>query len=299
VFAACHPALTEESRVALTLRVLGGLTTEQIARAFVVSEQAVAQRIVRAKKTLAERGAPFEVPRGPALAARLASVLEVLYFIFNEGYTATAGSDWMRPALCDDALRLGRILAELVPRASEVHGLVALMEIQASRIGARTKPDGEPIPLFEQNRARWDRLLIARGLAALARGHAIAGPAGPYLLQAAIAACHARAPRPEDTDWTCVVALYDRLAEVMPSPIVDLNRAIAISMAEGPAAALPLVDALAAHRALAGYHLVPAVRADLLTRLGRKEEARTELERAASLTKNERERALLVRRARD
>ena len=297
VFASCHPALSAESRVALTLRVLGGLTTEEIARAFVVSEPTIAQRIVRAKRTLAESGAAFEVPRGKELAPRLASVLEVVYFVFNEGYAATAGGDWMRPGLCEDALRLGRILAELVPNEAEVHGLVALMEIQASRIGARTLPDGTPIPLFEQNRARWDRLLIARGLAALARGEALGQPRGPYFLQAGIAACHARARTPEDTDWQRIVAIYDELANATPSPIVELNRAVAISFADGPAAGLAIVDEIANVPALEGYHLVHAVRADFLTRLGRLDEARAELERAASLTKNERERALLRKRA--
>ncbi len=297
IFASCHPTLGAESRVALTLRVIGGLTTEEIARAFVVSEPTIAQRIVRAKRTLAESGAAFEVPRGKELAPRLASVLEVVYFVFNEGYAATAGENWMRPGLCEDALRLGRILAELVPNEAEVHGLVALMEVQASRIGARTLPDGTPIPLFEQSRARWDRLLIARGLEALARGEALGQPRGPYLLQAGIAACHARARTPEDTDWPRIVALYDELANATPSPIVELNRAVAVSFADAPAAGLAIVDEIANVPALQGYHLVPAVRADFLTRLGRLDEARAELDRAASLTKNARERALLRKRA--
>jgi RNA polymerase sigma factor (sigma-70 family) len=297
IFMSCHPSLGAESRVALTLRVLCGLTTEEIACAFVVPEATAAQRIVRAKKTLAESGALFEVPRGEERAERLGSVLEVVYFVFNEGYVATAGADWMRPALCEDALRLGRILAELVPNEAEVHGLVALMEIQASRIGARTLPDGTPIPLFEQNRARWDRFLVERGLAALGRGEALGGTPGPYLLQAGIAACHARARTPEDTDWRRIVALYDELAATTPSPIVELNRAVAVSFADGPAAGLRIVDELEDVPALAGYYLVPAVRADLLSRLGRRSEARAELERAASLTKNERERALLLKRA--
>ncbi|MBX3228684.1 MAG: sigma-70 family RNA polymerase sigma factor [Labilithrix sp.] len=297
VFASCHPALSPDARVALTLRVLGGLTTEEIARAFVVPEPTIAQRIVRAKRTLAESGAPFEVPRGKELAERLASVLEVVYLIFNEGYAATAGGDWMRPALCEDALRLGRVLAELVPREAEVHGLVALMEIQASRVGARTGPNGEPIPLFEQKRARWDRLLIQRGLAALARGEALGGARGPYLLQAAIAACHARAGAPEATDWRRIVGYYDELAELTRSPIVELNRSVAVAMADGPAAGLALADAVAASGALDGYHLLPAVRADFLTKLARFDEARAELGRAAKLATNERERALLLERA--
>ncbi len=297
VFASCHPSLSAESRVALTLRVVCGLTTEEIACAFVIPEATAAQRIVRAKKTLAESGAPFEVPRGKELRERLTSVLEVVYFVFNEGYVATAGGDWMRPALCEDALRLGRILAELVPNEPEVHGLVALMEIQASRIRARTLPDGTPIPLFEQNRARWDRFLIERGLVALKRGEALGGAPGPYLLQAGIAACHARARTPEDTDWRRIVATYDQLAGTMRSPIVELNRAVAISFADGPAAGLAIVDELANMPALEGYHLVPAVRADFLSRLGRRDEARAELQRAASLTKNARERSLLLKRA--
>jgi RNA polymerase sigma factor (sigma-70 family) len=297
IFMSCHPSLSAESRVALTLRVLCGLTTEEIACAFVIPEATAAQRIVRAKKTLAESGALFVVPRGKERAERLGSVLEVVYFVFNEGYVATAGADWMRPALCEDALRLGRILAELVPNEAEVHGLVALMEIQASRIGARTLPDGTPIPLFEQNRARWDRFLVERGLVALERGEALGGAPGTYLLQAGIAACHARARTPEDTDWRRIVALYDQLAAAEPSPIIELNRAVAISFADGPAAGLQIVDELAKVPALAGYHLVPAVRADFLSRLGRRGEARAELERAASLTKNDRERALLLKRA--
>ena len=297
IFASCHPLLSAESRVALTLRVVSGLTTEEIACAFVIPETTAAQRIVRAKKTLAESGAAFEVPRGKELAERLSSVLEVIYFVFNEGYVATAGGDWMKPALCEDALRLGRILAELVPNEAEVHGLAALMEIQASRIGARTLPDGTPIPLFEQNRARWDRFLIERGLVALKRGEALGGAPGTYLLQAGIAACHARARTPEDTDWRRIVAIYDQLAATAPSPIIELNRAVAIAFADGPAAGLAIVDELANLPALEGYHLVPAVRADFLSRLGRLDEARAELERAASLTKNDRERALLLKRA--
>jgi RNA polymerase sigma factor (sigma-70 family) len=297
IFASCHPSLSAESRVALTLRVLCGLTTEEIACAFVIPEATAAQRIVRAKKTLAESGAAFEVPRGQERAERLGSVLEVVYFVFNEGYVATAGADWMRPALCEDALRLGRILAELMPNEAEVHGLVALMEIQASRLCARTLPDGTPIPLFEQNRARWDRFLIERGLVALRRGEALGGTPGAYLLQAGIAACHARARTPEDTDWRRIVAIYDQLAATTPSPIVELNRAVAISFADGPAAGLQIVDKLANLPALVNYHLVPAVRADFLSRLGRRDEARAELERAASLTKNDRERALLLKRA--
>jgi len=297
IFASCHPALSAESRVALTLRVVCGLTTEEIAGAFVISEATAAQRIVRAKRTLAESAAAFEVPRGPELAGRLSSVLEVVYFVFNEGYAATAGSDWMKPALCEEALRLGRIIAELMPNAAEVHGLVALMELQASRLGARTLPDGTPVPLFEQNRARWDYFLIDRGLAALQRAEALGATPGPYQLQAALVACHARAKAPEETDWHRIVALYDQLAETEPSPIVDLNRAVAISFADGPAAALAIVDELAQLPVLQSYHLVPAVRADFLTRLGRREEARAELERAAALTKNERERAFFLKRA--
>jgi RNA polymerase sigma factor (sigma-70 family) len=308
VFVSCHPVLSTEARVALTLRLLGGLTTEEIARAFLVPEPTIAQRIVRAKRTLADKRVPFEVPRGPELAARLSSVLEVIYLIFNEGYSATAGDDWMRPALCEDALRLGRILAELAPREPEVHGLVALMEIQASRSGARVGASGEPILLLDQNRARWDQLLISRGLAALARSENIrskklhagddGGPPGPYALQAAIAACHARARTPEETDWTQIVALYSELARRMPSPVVELNRAVALAMAFGPAAGLELVDALTAEPSLENYHLLPSVRGDLLKKLGRMDEARTEFERAASLTRNTRERELLIGRAR-
>jgi RNA polymerase sigma factor (sigma-70 family) len=297
VFTACHPVLSTDARVALTLRLLGGLTTVEIARAYLMPEPTVAQRIVRAKRTLAEANVPFEVPRGAELGPRLASVLEVIYLIFNEGYAATAGDDWMRPALCEDALRLGRILAELAPAEAEVHGLVALMEIQASRAAARTGPDGEPILLFSQNRSRWDRLLITRGLAALARAEALGGPPGPYQLQAAIAACHARAVRNEDTDWPRIVSLYDVLARVTPSPVVELNRAVAVSMASGPAAALPLVDALGREPLLANYHLLPSVRGDLLSKLGRAAEARAEFERAASLARNAREKAMLLARA--
>jgi RNA polymerase sigma factor (sigma-70 family) len=297
VFTACHPVLSPDARVALTLRLLGGLTTPEIARAFLVPEATVAQRIVRAKRTLAEAGVAFEVPRGPELAARLCSVLEVLYLIFNEGYAATSGDDWMRPALCEDALRLGRIVAELVPREPEVHGLVALMEIQASRTNARVGPGGQPILLLEQNRGRWDRVLIGRGLAALGRAEALGGARGPYALQAAIAACHARAPTPEATDWPRIAALYQILAELAPSPVVELNRAVAVAMAFGPAAGLERVDALSAEPALKNYHLLPSVRGDLLTRLGRLDEARAELEHAASLTRNARERELLLARA--
>ena len=298
VFTACHPVLSTEGRVALTLRLLGGLTTEEIARAFLVSEPTVAQRIVRAKRTLANKRIPFEVPRGADRAARLSSVLEVIYLIFNEGYTATAGDDWMRPALCEEALRLGRILAELAPEEPEVHGLVALMEIQASRTKARIGPAGEPILLFDQNRARWDQLLIRRGLAALERADRLGGAQGRYALQAAIAACHARARTPDETDWTRIVELYEALAALVPSPIVDLNRAVAVAMASGPQAGLDLVDALVAERSLENYHLLPTVRGDFLIKLGRLEEARAELERAASLTRNARERELLLERAR-
>ena len=298
IFTACHPVLSTEARVALTLRMLGGLTTDEIARAFLVSESTVAQRIVRAKRTLATEKVPFEVPRGAELAARLSSVLGVIYLVFNEGYSATAGDDWMRPALCDDALRLGRILAELVPEEPEVHGLVALMEIQASRSKARVAPSGEPILLLDQNRARWDQLLIRRGLAALERAEMLGGAQGPYALQAAIAACHARARDADETDWPRIVALYGQLATVAPSPVVELNRAVAVSMAFGPAAALDLVDALTKEPALEGYHLLPSVRGDLLKKLGRLDEARGEFERAASLTRNARERELLLARAR-
>jgi predicted RNA polymerase sigma factor len=289
--------LSTEARVALTLRMLGGLTTDEIARAFLVPESTVAQRIVRAKKTLADAQVPFEVPRGAELAARLSSVLEVVYLVFNEGYSATAGDDWMRPALCEDALRLGRILAGLAPREPEVHGLVALMEIQASRIGARRGASGEPILLLDQDRVRWDHMLIGRGLAALQRAEALGGALGPYALQAAIAACHARARAADETDWTRIVVLYGALAQLSPSPIVELNRAVAVSMAEGPAAALPLVDALCAEPSLREYHLLPSVRGDLLVKVGRTAEARAEFERAASLTRNAREQALLLERA--
>ena len=303
VFVSCHPVLSTEARVALTLRLLGGLTTEEIARAFLVPEPTIAQRIVRAKRTLAEKRVPFEVPRGPELAARLSSVLEVIYLIFNEGYSATAGDDWMRPALCEDALRLGRVLAELAPREPEVHGLVALMEIQASRSGVRVGPSGEPILLFDQNRARWDQLLIGRGLAALGRSETLTagndrGPRGPYALQAAIAACHARARTPEETDWAQIVTLYAELARLAPSPVVELNRAVALAMAFGPAAGLEVVDALASEPSLESYHLLPSVRGDLLKKLGRLDEAREEFERAAGLTRNRRERELLIGRAR-
>ena len=297
VFISCHPVLSTEARVALTLRLLGGLTTEEIARAYLVPEATVAQRIVRAKRTLAEKRIPFEVPRGAELAARLSSVLEVVYLIFNEGYSATAGDDWMRPALCEDALRLARILAGLMPAEPEVHGLVALMEIQASRSRARLGPSGEPVLLLDQNRARWDHVLIRRGLAALERAEALGGARGPYALQAAIAACHARAGTPEETDWTRIAALYDALSRLAPSPVVELNRAVAVSMASGPAAGLELVDALTAEPSLEGYHLLPSVRGDLLAKLGRFNEARDEFERAASLTRNGRERQLLLERA--
>ncbi|RKH54056.1 RNA polymerase sigma factor [Corallococcus sp. AB049A] len=296
IFTSCHPVLSPEARVALTLRLLGGLTTDEIARAFLVPEPTVAQRIVRAKRTLAEKGVPFEVPRGEELEARLASVLEVVYLIFNEGYSATAGDDWMRPELCQDALRLGRILAELAPEEPEVHGLVALMEIQASRARARVGPSGEPVLLLEQNRALWDQLLIRRGLAALERSEK-AGPAGPYTVQAAIAACHARARTPEETDWQRIAALYAVLARLVPSPVVELNRAVALSMAFGPAAGLELVDQLVAEPSLKHYHLLPSVRGDLLQKLGRLKEARAEFERAASLTRNAKEQALLRARA--
>ncbi len=297
VFTSCHPVLSTDARVALTLRLLGGLTTEEIARAFLVPEPTVAQRIVRAKRTLTDAAVPFEVPRGADRAARLSSVLEVIYLIFNEGYTATAGDDWTRPALCEDALRLGRILAELVPDEPEVHGLVALMEIQASRIGARVGPSGEPVLLLDQDRARWDQILIARGLAALSRAEALGAELGPYTLQAAITACHARARTPDTTDWTRIAALYQALARRAPSPVVELNRAVAVSMASGPAAGLALVDALQAEPALADYHLLPSVRGDLLIKLGRFDEARVELKRAATLTRNRRERELLLARA--
>ena len=297
VFTACHPVLATEARVALTLRLLGGLTTAEIARAFLVAEPTIAQRIVRAKRALTDARVPFEVPRGEELALRLASVLEVIYLIFNEGYAATAGDDWMRPGLCEDALRLGRILAELAPGEPEVHGLVALMEIQASRSAARVGPSGEPILLLEQNRARWDQLLIRRGLSSLARAEALDGARGSYTLQAAIAACHARARTADETDWPRIVGYYDALARGEPSPVVELNRAVAVSMASGPAAGLALVDALASEPALAGYHHLPAVRGDLLFKLDRLTEARAELERAAGLTRNARERDLLLERA--
>ena len=297
MFTACHPVLSSEARVALTLRLLGGLTTEEIARAFLVPEPTVAQRIVRAKRTLAEARVPFEVPRRAELGARLSSVLGVLYLVFNEGYSATAGDDWMRPALCEDALRLGRILAELTPKEPEVHGLVALMEIQASRSRARIGPAGEPILLFDQDRARWDHLLIRRGLAALERAEALGGALGPYALQAAIAACHARARSAQETDWERIAALYDALAQLAPSPVVELNRAVAIAMAFGPAAGLELVDALSADGSLKSYHLLPSVRGDLLAKLGRLDEARAEFERAAALTRNSCERELMLERA--
>ena len=297
IFIACHPVLSTEARVALTLRLLGGLSTEEIARAFLVAEPTIAQRIVRAKRTLAEARVPFELPRGDARAERLASVLEVLYLVFNEGYAATSGEHWTRPALCEEALRLARILAELVPRDPEAHGLAALMEIQASRLPARTGPGGEPILLLEQDRGRWDHLLVQRGLAALARAEALGGALGPYALQAAIAACHARARTAEETDWPRIAALYDALAQLAPSPVVDLNRAVALGMAFGPAAGLALVDELRSDPALAGYHLLPSVRGDLLRKLGRLAEARVEFEHAASLTRNARERQLLLARA--
>ena len=297
IFICCHPVLSTEARVALTLRLLGGLTTEEIAHAFLVPKQTVAQRIVRAKRTLAETRVPFEVPRGAELGARLSSVLEVVYLIFNEGYSATAGDTWIRPALCEEALRLGRILAGLAPQEPEVHGLVALMEIQASRLRARVGPAGEPILLFDQDRTRWDHLLIRRGLAALARAEKLGGALGLYTLQAAIAAYHARARTPAETDWARIVALYDALAQLARSPVVELNRAVAVAMAFGPAAGLELVDALASEPSLEGYHLLPSVRGDLLVKLGRSGEARAEFERAASLTHNARERTLLLERA--
>ena len=297
IFTACHPALSTESRVALTLRVLGGLTTEETARAFLIPEPTVAQRIVRAKRTLAEARIPFEIPPPAERATRLASVLEVVYLIFNEGYTATAGDDWMRPELCHEALRLGRILAELAPTEPEVHGLVGLMEIQASRTRARVDPSGDPIPLLEQNRGRWDQLLIRRGYAALLRAERIGRPLGPYVLQAAIAACHAHARTAEDTDWARIASLYQTLSRLTPTPIVQLNRAVAVAMAYGPARGLEIVDSLAAEPALRDYHLMPSVRADLLAKLGRTGEARAEFQRAASLTRNTRERAVLLQRA--
>jgi RNA polymerase sigma-70 factor, ECF subfamily len=297
MFIVCHPVLSTEARTALTLRMLAGLSTAEIARAFLVPETTIGQRIVRAKRTLAEARVPFEVPGVAERSARLASVLEVIYLVFNEGYAATSGTDWMRPALCEDALRLGRILSELLTEEPEVHGLVALMEIQSSRIGARTDASGEPILLLAQNRSRWNRLLIQRGLAALQRSQGLGGPSGPYTLQAAIAACHARAVMAEDTDWPQIVALYDALAQLQPSPVIELNRAVAVSMAYGPAPGLELVDSLAGEARLRGYHLLPSVRGDLLERLGRFAEAREEFARAAGLTRNARERTLLLGRA--
>jgi RNA polymerase sigma factor (sigma-70 family) len=302
IFTACHPVLSTEARVALTLKLLGGLTTHEIARAFLVAEPTIAQRIVRAKRTLSEARVPFEVPAGDALVERLASVLEVVYLVFNEGYTATAGEDWMRPALTDEALRLGRMLAELAPNAAEVHGLLALMELQASRAAARVDASGRPVLLLDQERARWDLLLIRRGLGALSRAEALAGargqPFGPYALQAAIAACHARAPTAGETDWTRIAALYDALAQTAPSPVVELNRAVAVGMAFGPAAGLAIIDALREERSLQGYQWLPSVRGDLLAKLGRHDEARAEFERAAALARNARERELLLARAR-
>jgi len=297
IFTACHPLLSTEARTALTLKMIGGLTTAEIARAFLVPEPTIAQRIVRAKRTLSEAHVPFEIPRRDELAGRLSSVLEVIYLVFNEGYAATAGEDWMRPGLCEEALRIGRILAELAPGEAEVHGLVALMEIQASRLRARTGPNGEPVLLFEQNRALWDRMLIHRGLVALARGEALGEARGPYLLQAAIAACHARAPLAADTDWVFITALYDELVRIRPSPVVELNRAVAVAMAYGPAAGLELADRLRSGGALLQYHLLPSVRGDLLAKLGRYAEARGEFELAATLTQNRRESQLLLARA--
>jgi len=299
VFTACHPVLSPEARVALTLRMVGGLSTAEIARAYLVPEPTIAQRIVRAKRTLSEARVPFEVPRGAELEERLASALEVIYLVFNEGFAATAGEEWTRPALCEEALRLGRVLAGLMPQEREVHGLVALMEIQASRLPARLGPDGEPVLLMDQDRSRWDHLLIRRGLAALARAEALGGTLGPYTLQAAIAACHARARVASETDWTRIAAIYDALSQVMPSPVVELNRAVAVGMAFGPAAGLEIVDTLVAEPSMRDYHLLPSVRADLLAKLGRSEAARAEWRRAAELTGNERERALLLARARD
>jgi RNA polymerase sigma factor (sigma-70 family) len=297
VLIACHPVLSREARVALTLRLVGGLTTDEIARAFLVPEKTLAQRIVRAKRTLTAAKVPFEVPTGPDFTARLSSVLEVIYLVFNEGYAATSGQDWVRPTLCQEAMRLGRILAELTPGEPEVHGLVALMEIQASRLAARVGPDGAPVLLPDQDRRRWDRILIGRGLAALDRAEGLGRVLGPYALQAAIAACHARAVVYEDTDWARIAALYEALAELTPSPVVELNRAVAVSRAYGPAAGLELIDALLDVPTLRGYHLLPSARGDLLEQLGRRDEARAEFERAASLTRNERERALLLDRA--
>ena len=297
IFTCCHPVLGTEARVALTLKLLGGLTTPEIARAFLVTESTMAQRIVRAKKTLSASGVPFETPDGRELDERLPAVLEVIYLVFNEGYAATAGEDWIRPGLCEEALRLGRVVAELVPREPEAHGLIALLEIQASRSAARTGPDGEPVLLLDQDRSRWDMLLIRRGLAALKRAETLPGPLGPYGLQAAIAACHARALDPGETEWVRIAALYDALAQVSPSPVVELNRAVAVGMAFGPEAALALLEEIAGEPALARYHLLPSVRGDLLAKLGRAAEARAEFERAAELTANERERALLLARA--
>jgi RNA polymerase sigma factor (sigma-70 family) len=297
VFISCHPVLSTEGRVALTLRLLGGLTTDEIARAFLAPEPTIAQRIVRAKRTLAEEHVPFEVPHGTELASRLSSVLEVIYLVFNEGYSATVGDDWMRPGLCEDALRLGRILAELAPMEPEVHALVALMEIQASRSAARTGPSGEPVLLLDQNRGLWDQLLIRRGLAALERAEKLGRTRGPYALQAAIAACHARARTPEDTDWDRIVELYEELGRLMPSPVVELNRAVAVAMASGPSAGLEIVDALVSEPSLKAYHLLPSVRGDFLFKLARFSEAQLEFERAASLTRNTRERTLLLDRA--
>jgi RNA polymerase sigma-70 factor (ECF subfamily) len=297
IFTACHPVLSTEARLALTLRLLGGLTTDEIARGFLVPEPTVAQRIVRAKRTLADAQVPFEVPRGAEFTARLSSVLQVIYLIFNEGYSATAGEDWLRPALCEDALRLGRILAELVPKEPEVHGLVALMEIQASRARARVSATGEPVLLLDQDRARWDHVLVGRGLAALARAEELGGTFGPYALQGAIAACHGRARTAAETDWARIASLYDALGQLAPSPVVELNRAVAYSMAFGPAAGLELVDALGSEKSLENYHLLPSVRGDLLVKLGRANEARVEFERAATLTRNARERELLIARA--
>lgn len=298
VFISCHPVLSTDARVALTLRLLGGLTTEEIARAFLTAETTIAQRIVRAKRTLNDAQVPFEVPRGAEFTARLSSVLQVIYLIFNEGYSATAGDDWMRPALCEDALRLGRILVGLVPQEPEVHGLVSLMEIQASRSGARVDASGEPILLLDQDRGRWDQLLIGRGLAALESAAKLGSERGPYVLQAEIAACHARARTPDATDWEQIVSLYAELGEILPSPIVELNRAVAVAMARGPQAGLELVDSLIAEPSLKSYHLLPSVRGDLLKKLGRHGEARVEFERAAALTRNVRERELLLARSR-
>jgi RNA polymerase sigma-70 factor, ECF subfamily len=297
IFTCCHPLLSREARVALTLRLLGGLTTPEIARAFLAKESTIAQRLVRAKRTLRDAGVPFEVPRGDELQARLPSVLEVIYLVFNEGYAASAGEDWIRPALCEEALRLGRILAVLAPAEPEAHGLIALLEIQASRMAARLGPGGRPVLLLDQDRSRWDLLLIGRGLAALERAEASRGPLGPYGLQAAITACHGRAREPEETDWVRIAALYDALSQIAPSPIVELNRAVALGMAFGPEAGLELLEEIAGEPALSGYHLLPSVRGDLLEKLERREEAAAEFERAASLTENARERELLRTRA--